>query len=189
MAVDNSIRPLVEGDIPQNGDVLVFNSALDGWVPGTAGGSSIAGDSQVQSSDHLANGGTNTCIRHFGTSVETIGTAITMALDADLGDSYTITEDGIYSIAYSDQSGGTGWLMGISKNATGGDLTTSIQGLLPEQILAIVNPRADDQTWEISWTGRLSAGDVIRPHCSGSDGPQSGSHTRSHWSMCQIIKL
>lgn len=35
--MDNGVKPLLRGDrVPQNGDVLVYDAAQEGWVPGEA---------------------------------------------------------------------------------------------------------------------------------------------------------
>jgi hypothetical protein len=53
--------------------------------------------------------------------------------------------------------------------------------------LSIVNPRADDQQLVHSYTGRLSAGDVIRPCIVvvGDAATPCASTTRSLITMCQ----
>ena len=116
-------------------------------------------------------GSTNTKIRRWTTSGKNIGTAITYADSSTAGSSFTINEDGLYSIYYSDQTSGNDWI-GISLNSS--QLTTSVQSITATDRIAITKTIASAHSTTASITVALAAGDVIRPH---SEGVTSGAST------------
>lgn len=128
-------------------------------------------------------GSTNNKIRRFTTTLETSGSAIAYADSATLGASFTINESGIYSIHYGDYGSG-GCVVGISRNASGSDLTTAIGVLsVPAAFLSGVNVSANNPM-QTSWTGYLAAGDVVRPHTDGN--PNVGSDLRVKMTICKV---
>lgn len=111
-------------------------------------------------------GSTNTKIRRFTTISKNIGQAIAYADSATLGASFTINEDGVYSVSYTDYLSSGGHDVGISVNATA--LTTNIAGLNYAQgFRGYVHTGIGDEVICFSRTYQLSAGDVVRPHTNG----------------------
>ena len=107
-------------------------------------------------------GSTNTFIRRFTNVLENYGTAITYADSATLGASFTINEEGIYTINYTDSKNASTPYIGITKNSTQG--ATAITSITDDvKILAISNCITSGPCLS-SWTGFLSAGDVVRAH-------------------------
>jgi hypothetical protein len=125
---------------------------------------------------HTANGhgSTNTTIRRFSTSVEATGSAITYADSSTAGATFTINVDGIYAITYCDQFNASD-VFGISLNSS--QLTTAISAITAaDRLSSGVTPAANSAS-HCSWTGPLSAGDVIRPHTNGSASGAAGART------------
>jgi len=108
-------------------------------------------------------GSTNTKIRRFTTIDSNIGSAITYADSATLGGSFTINEDGIYSIIYNDYTSGAEAGIGISLNST--ELTTDINSLTNyKDRITLANAGNISSNSCISATIFIAAGGVIRAH-------------------------
>lgn len=122
-------------------------------------------------------GSTNTKIRRFGTTGKSIGGAITYADSATDGGSFTINEDGIYSVHYSDRFTGVE-IGGISVNSN--QLTTSINSITLGHRRAVGISSGANDTLDVHTTLFLSAGDVLRAHTSGvaADGTDDCNHVR-----------
>jgi hypothetical protein len=106
-------------------------------------------------------GSTNTNIRRFTTTVRSVGTAITYADSATNGGSFTINEDGIYSVTYVDRNTAAGSTFGISKNSN--QLTTTILSITNSHRLGLVRSVSTDEG-AISVTFEAISGDIIRAH-------------------------
>lgn len=115
-------------------------------------------------------GSTNTKIRRLVTSVTNTGSAITFADTAANGSSFTINEDGIYSISYVDGHGAN-FEMGISKNSS--QLTTNIQTITNADRLIKQNV-ASGFSASVSCSCYLRTGDIIRPHTDAPATPYTG---------------
>ena len=110
-------------------------------------------------------GSTNTKIRRFSTVVKNEGSDITYADSASLGASFTIVNDGVYSISLSAQgSAATG--IGISLNSS--QLTTNSQNLTDGSLLAGCLSAQANYGGSASWSGFLAAGSIIRAHGDGT---------------------
>jgi len=125
----------------------------------------VTNQSMVRVGTSNGNGSTNTSIRRFTTTHETVGTDITYADSATLGGTFTINADGVYAISYTD-SFSIAADFGISKNSN--QLTTQISSItaahqLVECTTGNANFRANCAT-----TVTLAAGDVIRAHLGGA---------------------
>lgn len=107
-------------------------------------------------------GATNTKIRRFTTTVRNVGTAITYADSANNGASFTINEDGVYMVTYSDSYGAGSSDMGLSINST--ELTTDITSITnADRLLCWVSANSNfTATGSVQVTARK--GDVIRAH-------------------------
>jgi len=126
-------------------------------------------DRVVQNSEvhvHTGNGygSVNNKIRRFTTIQKNIGTAITYADSSTLGTSFTINEDGVYAMSYTDDHATT-MTMGVSVNTTQGN--TNIQDIAVATRVVQHNI-ATGAFSTVSVTTRLSVGDVIRPHSDGN---------------------
>ena len=144
-------------------DIVVSENALAVGVQ--------APRSSVSCNTGNGHGSTNTKIRRFSNSAST-GTAITYADSSTLGASFTINEDGIYSVGLSDSRSGGGEDFGFSVNST--QLTTNIGSITAATVssrsgrLQYFESVSGNITAHGSWTGFLAAGDVLRPHDGGS---------------------
>lgn len=134
--------------------------------------------SQVRLTLGNGHGSSNTTIRRFSTLVESVGSAITYADSATLGASFTINEDGIYSMNYSDFNTPGTSNFGVSKNTTSGN----IAGVSDENRLALVQQVFSNLS-QIGYTGFLKAGDIIRAH---TDGTPNASSSYVIFSICKV---
>lgn len=126
------------------------------------------GDHEIAVYTGNAHGSTNTCIRRFTTTLTSTGTAITYADSATLGAAFTINETGLYSIYYADTSGASaGQQFGVSLNSTQLS-TTLILNPVASRLMVAVNAIAGLPGGGVSRMVRLIAGDVVRPHTSGT---------------------
>ena len=106
-------------------------------------------------------GSTNTAIRRFLNVTENIGTAITYSDSATLGASFTINENGNYSISYNDQFAVT-TAIGLSLNST--QLTTGVLSINVSDKVAISTIGTVNNPYFVGASLFLRAGDIIRPH-------------------------
>jgi len=121
-------------------------------------------------------GSTNNKIRRFTNTRTNVGTAITYADSSSLGATFTINEDGLYSISYTDFMGSATCQFGISRNST--QLTTSISGITATDQM-IRSQTTTNCVGAVSVVLRLSASDVIRAHTDGTpDGTSTGVRFR-----------
>ena len=126
-------------------------------------------------------GSSNTMIRRFTTSVSDVGSDITYADSATLGGTFTINTTGIYSISYGDIWNAASW-MGISLNSS--QLTTAILSITAADRLMISTTTAAGYAAALSWTGHLTAADVIRAHESGT-----AEHASTQFANFTITKV
>ena len=118
-------------------------------------------------------GSTNTRIRRFTNTRKNVGAAITYADSSTLGASFTINQDGVYGITYTDLRTGGATNFGISVNSSA--LTTNVQSLTYATGLRHMTTTAESGFRSaVSVQLTLSAGDVVRPHtdnnADGTDG-------------------
>ena len=153
---------------PQNDATGVKNATTS-----TYGLTKLA-NSYVIADTPTGHGSTGTKIRKFTSgNTTTVGSAITYTSDATNGDKFTINEDGIYAIGFSDaNSGGTGQL-GISLNAP--SLTTNIYSVA-QGIQLCFTEAGTGLVGQCNVTKRLVAGDIIRAHTSGVNNGSSIYH-------------
>lgn len=134
-------------------------------VPGTPA------RSEVWVYDVNGHGAVNTTIRRFTTVGRNVGTAITYADSADDGGSFTINEDGVYAINYSDNFSGVS-VLGISVNSS--QLTTGIPSITAADRRAAGYSAAANITAQCGATLFLSSGDVVRAHTEGASTGSNG---------------
>jgi hypothetical protein len=130
-------------------------------------------------------GSTNICIRRFSATFINRGTAITYADSATLGATFTINEDGIYSINYQDARTSGSAAIGISLNST--ELTTSISSISFTNFVAYVETGSSAESGQANQTMFLKAGDVIRAHTDGLPGILGDNKTR--FRIVQLVKF
>lgn len=118
--------------------------------------------SEVTVDGYTGYGSTNTRVVQFANTRKNSGTAITYAADATNGSSWTINESGIYSVYANGAGSGGAAVLGLVVNGTA--LTTDPQSLTYAQGLRAVvqTPNLAGAPANISWTGFLSAGDIVR---------------------------
>lgn len=134
---------------------------------------------------HTANGygSTNTAIARFTTAVTNTGTGITYADSATLGGSFTINEAGVYAITYNTFAA-VALDFGLSLNST--QLTTSINSITTADRLAMSTSPAGGYMATVTWTGRLSAGDVVRAHADTTAFSAGG---KTQFTITQVARL
>lgn len=103
-------------------------------------------------------------ITRFNTTDVSYGTAITFSNDATNGSSFTINEDGDYSISFTNIYNAAG-VFGISLNAS---RTTAVDSLSVANVLQLTHITTASRYTNVSWTGPLRSGDVVRPHQDGT---------------------
>lgn len=137
-------------------------------VPLTQAGLIQEQDSVLRLLTSNGSGSTNTMIRRFTTIQEsTGGSYFTYTDSATEGASITILSDGFYSLTYVDSlPSGSFW--GISRNASGAELTSNYINLDPAKRLGMASTDNTDYPDSANWSGPLTAGTVLRPHYSGS---------------------
>lgn len=111
-------------------------------------------------------GSTNTVIRRFTTIKKNIGSDISYADSATLGNSFTINADGLYCMTYEDSSGTNPPTFGISVNSN--QLTTSIFGINPANMIILVGQFGPGVIHDVSSCYQFSKGDVVRAHTDGN---------------------
>jgi len=145
----------------------------------------VAGVSRGLVEMHTGNGhgSSSTTIRRFTTTQTNTGTAITVSGSSTIGTVFTINEDGIYSIYYCDGDTGSASLIGLSKNSN--QLTTNVASITVAHRLG-QSGTASNTIGNISFVGKLVAGDVIRPHTNGTP---NFTNDRVQFRIEQLMKL
>jgi hypothetical protein len=131
--------------------------------------------SMVRCNTCNGNGGTNTAIRRFTTQQTNQGVDITYADSAANGALFTINTPGVYSISYSDSFSAAA-AFGITLDATGADLTTTVVNISAAKLLIIAETTGANVRGAVAWTGFIPAGSLIRPH-TGLGPPGNGITT------------
>jgi hypothetical protein len=123
-------------------------------------------DSSIRVDTANGFGATNTKIRRFSTVRHNLGDDIVYTDSATEGAKFQVLSDGIYSITYMEQSANC--VAGLTLNSA--NLTTNITSLVlnaNNEVLSISALSTGDQQ-TTSWTGFLTAGDIVRPHTNGT---------------------
>jgi hypothetical protein len=106
---------------------------------------------------------TNTAILSLGssyTTVKNVGDHISWGSSTTLGDTFTATKTGIYTFSFSMDTGTVAANIGLSKNSN--QLTTNISSTNDKLFVGLDSGTSASATG--SWSGLLTAGDVIRLH-------------------------
>jgi hypothetical protein len=109
-------------------------------------------------------GSTNTRIPRFTNVRTNQGTDITYADSATLGALFTVNVAGVYAISFT-HSAGSGEGFGITLNGT--TLSTNIASVAITEILQMADTPGVSSSANVSWTGYLPAGSLIRPQTTG----------------------
>lgn len=125
------------------------------------------GDHAIKVVAGNGHGSTNTKIRRFTTTQYSVGSHITYADSAANGASFTIAAGGagLYAIEYSDNTGASASVHGVSLNSS--ELTTSVSSINVATLLTAAAAPAD-MLQPCTTIVRLAAGDVVRPHTVGT---------------------
>jgi hypothetical protein len=163
-----------------SGNVLTSNGT--NWVSSTPS-SFTPPRSYVTVTTANGHGSTNTAIRRYSTVLDNVGTAITYADSAANGASFTINEDGVYSMTLTDFSS-AGSHLGISMDSTQLTSATGIASITnSHRLLFFVS---NNQTETGSRTRFLPAGTVVRVHTDGT--PDGGLASNTMFSITQVSK-
>lgn len=126
-------------------------------------------------------GSTNTKIRRFTNIRKNVG-SISYADSAGNGGSFTIAEEGIYTVNYNDSRGAGAPYIAITVNDSA--LTTNASTPLTyAQGARVVAGGASGATFLVSWTGELVKGDIVRAHDNGD------SDATSEHCMFSIVRV
>jgi len=132
-------------------------------------------------------GTTGTTTRVFGSTTSTTGAGVTYVSSATNGDSFTINENGVYAITYSDRASTVGREYGVTVNNPS---TTAISSATAAARLLYGNVQVADRPTPLSGTFRLSAGDVIRAQTDGlSNFVNSSGAIDLYFVITQVAKL
>jgi hypothetical protein len=108
-------------------------------------------------------GSTATKIRRFSVVPKNTNKGIIAYSDsATNGASFTALKRCNVTVTFADRTAAAGVDIGLSLNST--TLTTGIDSLSPPVLLAFVRSSASVDFMQVSWTGIMEAGDVLRPH-------------------------
>lgn len=94
------------------------------------------------------------------------GSAVTHATSAANGSTFTINEDGLYYLEYSDGDSASLMIQGFSINSS--QLTTSILTITAANRLQVNRIEATGSAMTLSILRRLRVGDVVRPHLNSA---------------------
>jgi len=150
------------------GNMNVINVNFTATAPSehiVAYNSRNAENSMIRLHTGNGHGSVNNKIRRFSTTVADLGNAITYADSATDGASFTINEDGVYMVSYSDTAAASSY-RGISLNSS--ELTTNIVTITTtaDRLAVGTTPDASTPT-VVAWSGKLNKGDILRPHTDG----------------------
>jgi len=134
-----------------------------------------------------SNGGTNTSIRRFTTTLSSAGNAITYADSAGNGGSFTINEAGLYEVSYIDGGNSSNAIFrhGISVNSA--ELSTAIDSITNANRLGMsVSYSPSEVVCScVCVTHRFAAGDVVRAH-TGSNAPNNTTAAGTRFSIRKV---
>lgn len=159
--------PLSQGATLGAGKTLQADiiTGVGGGPVALSGGVSGVPASMVRVQEANGYGSSSTKIRRFVTTISSTGSDVTYADSATLGGTFTINTTGKYAISYCDINGAASSL-GLSLNSA--QLTTSVPAITAADRLVMSVATAADTATAMSWTGDLTATDVVRAHTDGA---------------------
>ena len=127
-------------------------------------------------------GSSSTCIRLCTTTVFNNGSAFSISHSATLGTVITINESGLYFFAVCDRKAPGNTVCGISINASGTELTTTVSSLALNRLMGGLLTSnyvlSSGEGAELSVIDKLNAGDTIRVHDDGASNETSSTLTK-----------
>ncbi len=152
------------------------------WAsPGVAPTSMIRADTAPAA----GHGSTNTTVRRF-VNFTTTGSGFTATDSAGNGSLFTVNEDGVCAVSYSDRKSSGGFGIGISINASGAQLSTTIESMSNTNRLASTSTNGDNGPANVGATFRCAAGDLIRAQDTGDT---TNSSTQAQFIITQVAKF
>ncbi len=139
-------------------------------------------DSYIRTTVVNGHGSTATAIRRFSNVTANMGSDITYVDSATAGASFTVRIPGIYHISYIDSFTAASQ-HAISLNQS--NLTLGSSSLPANEALATITTGGASYEGNVSWSGYLNAGDIIRP-CSNAGTTADGFITS--FSMAKVGK-
>ena len=142
-------------------------------------------DNEIQLNTHNGFGAVNTKISRYSNVVRNTGDSMTLAQDANNGDSVTVNKPGVYAISMSkDSPSGTNKRICISLNSSELTSTANVLAVGDRLCLQTIIPTGGtDEVMNCSVTKFLKKDDVIRPH---SDGGAPVNTNMCHFHMVRV---
>lgn len=142
-------------------------------IPLTQSGLVQEGDSAFRIDGALGYGSTGTTTLRFNTANirESRGSDISYVSSSVNGDSFVVTSSGVFSISADAVLAGGATTLGITRNSSSTSTSvTTIATNNPQQVLTFSNDIDTNYSnvENVSWSGYLEAGDIIRVQTSGS---------------------
>lgn len=159
-------------------------SGLPKLATSTVSGATLVPNAMIRVQGNAGYGAVNTTINRWTTTVSSVGTGVTFTNDANAGSAFTINETGIYSINFSQNTSGAAEF-GISLNSA--QLTTQVGTITSADRLAMANVSVANHTAQCNFTGRLTAGDVLRPHGDTTGGGAGAA--KASWTITQLFRF
>ena len=150
-----------------DGQVLKLVSGLPAW---SSSSSYTAPQSQLYYEGHSGRGSTNTAVVIFATQRYSLGSDITYATSATLGDSFTINTAGVYTVTYSTVRTAGGTQMGLSVNGSVLNTDPLTPITYAQGARGIAATAGAGIMGLITYTNNFSVNDVVRALISTSDG-------------------
>lgn len=168
-------------------DYIMISDTSDAGKPKKALVSQLVQiDSELYLEGGNGHGAVNVCIRRFTAAAKDVGTAMSYVDDSANGMSVTINEDGVYTMGYGDRYSVTTTYIAFSVNASGGSLAIAPEGQTYAQGRRAGAPTsAANNPTETTWTGRLTAGDIVRAH---DEGLCDATDQNTYFYMTQVSK-
>lgn len=153
----------------------------DGSTLTALGAAAAVGDHEVVVHTVAGHGSTNTKIVRFSTVLRNVGTDITYATSATLGDTFTVNSTGIYAVYHQNNQSGSPMQMGISVNTT--TPTTNSSVVAVGEMITRMDTIDSNEMQAICRVLKLNATDVVRAHDSGS---LDGGSNQAYFSIIRI---
>jgi hypothetical protein len=128
-------------------------------------------------------GSTNGAVRRFSVIIDELGTSVSLAQSATLGDSFTIRVPDKYHVLYKDDAS-VSTDFGMSRNGT--ELNTGIGSVANADEIISHSEAGAGASGLNSFSGYLLAGDIIRTQTDGGPDDTASNPTRS---FLQIVRL
>jgi hypothetical protein len=142
--------------------------------------STPSAESEVSVADANGYGSTGVYARTFATSIASVGGSITYTSDSVNGDYFTINNNGVYAISYSDGNPNV-WNAGVSLNFAATSAWSTVWGTGKE----LCNFTLSNSGGSCSATVLLASGDVLRAH-RDSNAAGANSQTEARFIVVRV---